>query len=448
MTIEECVRQHAMTMPTKTAIIYDCESISYSQLWDAVVKRRDEMAGAGTIAGSMNIFRSPQSPEFIVEYLATHLAGAIAVPLERDCPEDRFASIRQEYGTIVLPENPDPGENIADVLFTTGSTGKQKGVMESYRAILADADNLIHSQGLRQDTVFIICGPLNHIGSLSKIWPILILGGTLIILDGMKNINAFFKALGHPNGKVATFMVPASIRMALQIGAEKMAPVANRIDFIETGGAAISQTDMDALCKLLPETRLYNTYASTETGIVCTYDYNHNPCIAGCTGRPMKNSSVYITEAGTIACSGKTLMSGYLADDNLTRSVLRDGTMFTNDIGEIDGKGCLHIKGRNSDVINIGGYKVSPLEVEDAAIAFPQVTDCICIRSISPIFGESLKLLFTAKDGITVNTQELARFLATKMEKYKVPHSFEQVESIKHTYNGKLDRKFYLSKER
>lgn len=443
MTIEECVMRHAADMPSKAAIVYNGTPTSYARLWAAVSARRDQLVGSGTVEGSLNIFRSPQSPQFIVEYLATHLAGAVAVPLERDCPQGRFERLEKEYGAMVLPRQADRMENIADVLFTTGSTGEQKGVMESYRAICADTDNLTVAQGFCRDTVFIICGPLNHIGSLSKIWPMLALGGTLVILDGMKDMNAFFEAFGYSGGKLATFMVPASIRMALQFGAERISPVAGRIDFIETGGAAISQADMDALCRLLPNTRLYNTYASTETGIVCTYDYNHNPCVAGCTGRPMRNSAVSITSEGTIACSGATLMSGYLADERLTASVLHDGTMFTNDLGLIDGDGNLHIKGRNSDVMNLGGYKVSPLEVEDAAMSFPPIADCVCFLAHSPVFGDSIKLVYAAKDGVDVSKRELARHIAAKMEKYKVPRMYEQVPAIRHTYNGKLDRKYY-----
>ena len=443
MTIEECIRQHALKIPDKPAVIYGGKSTSYFQLWNAVASRSEEMSDNGIVAGSLNIFRSTQSPDFVVEYLATHLSGAVAVPLEKDCSQKRFDRLMKEYGNIVLSSEEGHQENIADVLFTTGSTGEQKGVMESYRAIWADADNLIHAQGFNEDTVFVICGPLNHIGSLSKIWPVLMLGGTLIILDGMKDINAFFHALAYPHGKIATFMVPASIRMALQLGIEKISLIADRLDFVETGGAAISQTDMDALCRLLPHARLYNTYASTETGIVCTYDYNHNPCVAGCTGRHMRNSSVSITPEGTIACSGATLMSGYLADEKLTASVLHDGMMFTNDIGELDSEGYLHIKGRNSDVINIGGYKVSPLEVEDAAISFPEIIDCICFLTHSSVFGDAIKLTYTAKNGVTISKRQLAKFLALKIDQYKIPRVFEQVDAIKHTYNGKLVRKFY-----
>ena len=93
------------------------------------------------------------------------------------------------------------------MLYTTGTTGKSKGVMISHRTIVADAENLIAGQGFSHDLVFVIHGPLNHIGSLSKIYPIILLGGTLRILDGLRDADAFFEAFREP-GKYATFFVP------------------------------------------------------------------------------------------------------------------------------------------------------------------------------------------------------------------------------------------------
>lgn len=368
------------------------------------------------------------------------------MPLGADLPSNAYDAFAARYSNIRINAKDNIDEDIADVLFTTGSTGKQKGVMLSYRAIMADAENLISAQGFSAETVFVVCGPLNHIGSLSKIWPVLVQGGTLIILDGMKSFSAFFDAFRSHSGKMATFMVPASIRLLLGMGHGELCAVAGKIDFLETGGAAITQADMEVLCKALPTTRLYNTYASTETGIICTYDYNHNPCTAGCLGLPMMNSAIEITVDGRIACGGKTLMSGYLQDPALTAQVLHDGKVFTNDLGRIDADGQLHMTGRSSDVINTGGYKVSPSEVENVAMAHPSIADCVCSAATSPIFGDTVKLFYVVADGKTITKQELARHLASCLENYKVPRLYEQVPAIKYLYNGKLDRLFYSTK--
>ena len=315
--------------------------------------------------------------------------------------------------------------------------------MISHRTILADAENLIAGQGFKHETVFVINGPLNHIGSLSKVYPVIMQGGTIILVDGLKDINRFFAAFDYPSDKMATFLVPASIRILIQLSADRLKALADKIDFIETGAAAISQADMETLCRLLPKSRLYNTYASTETGIISTYNYNDGRCLAGCLGKPMPHSQIIITPGGLIACKGDTLMSGYVGDPERTATILRDHTVFTSDLGSIDADGMLHLKGREDDVINVGGFKVSPTEVEDAALAHPDIKDCICIATDHPIMGKALKLLVVMKNGKELQKRPLALFLKERLEAYKIPQLYEQVPAVQRTYNGKLNRKYY-----
>jgi acyl-CoA synthetase (AMP-forming)/AMP-acid ligase II len=104
----------------------------------------------------------------------------------------------------------------------------------------------------------------------------------------------------------------------------------------------------------------------------------------------------------------------------------------------------LHLSGRASDVINVGGFKVSPAEVEAVAMSNPLVSDCICISASHPVTGRALKLLVVTPSDQTLDKRSLARYLADRLEPYKVPMLYEQVDTIARTYNGKLDRKHYL----
>lgn len=461
-TLEDYLRQDAALYPEKVAVICGDEVCTYRQLWDRVKARAEVLRQEGWMSSQSSSsdgslphirpFQSSQSIDFLVEYFAIHHVGAVAVPLEK---------------MMDIPLCPIP-QGVADILFTTGTTGKSKGVMISHSTILANAENLIDAQGFHHDLTFIISGPLNHIGSLSKVYPVIMVGGTLHILEGMKNLNAFFGAMDgtekgmmqaeaserYGNGKFATFLVPASIRMLLGFASERLAKYADKIEFIETGAAPISQSDMEKLCELLPKSRLFNTYASTETGIIATYDYNQGECVAGCLGKPMKHSHFFIVDEegqrlstpmsiGKVVCSGMTLMSGYYGDEALTKTVLRDRMLYTSDLGEIDAEGRLHLKGRDGDVINVGGYKVNPTEVEDAALALPSIKDCVCIPVNHRVLGTVLKLLVVLQDGLQLDKRQLALALREKLATYKVPMLYEQVESILRTFNGKIDRKAY-----
>lgn len=437
MTLEDYLRRDAELYGSKTAVVCGGENVSYAELLGRVENRVKLLRADGVHKGMGMVFRASQDVEFLVNYFAIHIIGAVAVPLERDVPEQRFLEISKLVEQSTIPED------TADILFTTGTTGRSKGVMISHRTIIADAENLIDGQLFSHDLVFVICGPLNHIGSLSKIFPIILLGGTLYLLEGMKNMEELFHAFDYPCRKIATFMVPASVRMLLQFGEKRLRDYVDKIDFIEMGGAPLPPSDQKRLCDTLPKSRLYNTYASTETGIISTYNFNDGVCTPGCLGLPMRHSRVFITSEGRVACQGPTLMTGYIGDEDKTREVLHDDTVFTADNGEINSEGMLFLSGRNDDVINIGGYKVAPTEVEDVALSFAGVKDCICICVSNPMFGNALKLLYQVAPDATVAKRELAQYINARLEGYKVPHLYEQVEEVKRTYNGKLDRKAY-----
>jgi acyl-CoA synthetase (AMP-forming)/AMP-acid ligase II len=158
----------------------------------------------------------------------------------------------------------------------------------------------------------------------------------------------------------------------------------------------------------------------------------------------MPHSRIVITNDGLISCQGDTLMTGYVNDPELTATILRDNTIFTSDIGHIDEEGMLRLEGRQGDVINVGGYKVAPTEVEDAALSLPEVKDCICISVEHPVMGHALKLLVVLAEGHPFNKRQLALALKERLETYKVPLLYEQIEKVQRTYNGKIDRKFYF----
>jgi len=436
MTIADYLAQNALRYPDKAAVISGGQVFTYNSLNQMVDERANSLAKR-TPRDKVVLIRTSQDVDFIVSYFAAHRAGLVAAPLERDMPEERFQAIGQQLTGAYVPEG------TADILYTTGTTGRSKGVMISHRTIVANAENLVEGQGFCHDLVFVVHGPLNHIGSLSKIYPTIMLGATLYMLDGLRSHDEFFAALDYPAPRAATFFVPANIRMLIQLSGEKLSQYTDRLDFIESGGAPLPHADMLQLCNLLPRTRMYNTYASTETGIISTYNFNDGRCLAGCLGRPMSHSRIVITPEGRISCQGDTLMTGYVGDPELTATVLHHDTVFTSDMGHIDDEGMLHIGGRADDVINVGGYKVAPTEVEDAAMTLTTIKDCICISQPHPITGRALKLLVVTADNQPLNKQQTARYLATRLEPYKVPMLYERVDAICRTYNGKLDRKAY-----
>ncbi|MBQ7460659.1 MAG: acyl--CoA ligase [Bacteroidaceae bacterium] len=434
MKLEERIEFYANQTPDKAAVICGGQTLTYAKLWEAIQENAKQL---NLQKGEPYVFTATQDAGFIVTYCAVHLCEAVCVPLEASTPKERQKQILDNVNGKWL------NGKWSDVLYTTGTTGDAKGVMISEEAWTANAENLIDRLGFTSDLLFIVCGPLNHLGSLSKIYPTLMSGATLYIIESLKDLNAFFSIFSLPFPKFATFLVPSSIRVLLQVAKKELIAVSDKIDFIETGAAPISRHDMEQLCKVLPHSRLYNTYASTETGIVCSYEFSKYGCEPGLVGLPMKHSSVRIGDDGRVICSGKTIMSGYVNAPEATAQVLREGEVFTSDIGSLDDKGMLRLQGRRDDVINVGGYKVNPSEVEEAAGACEGIKDCICIPAPHVVLGTVPKLLYVPKTGQTIKPKDIADFLKGRIESYKIPLLYEAVDAIKRTYNGKLDRKAY-----
>ncbi len=435
MILEDYLALNAQRHGEKMAVADGMVRYSYTELYQHVLEKKREYLER---CGHAIPFRIKQDVESLVTYFAIHLAGCVAVPLAKDYPEDAFRQLCEELDKETF------SHDVADILFTTGTTGSSKGVMISHDTLLADAENLVEAQGFCPDLTFIICGPLNHIGSLSKIYPSLMVGASIHILEGMKDMNAFFETVERSTTKVASFMVPVTLKMVMTLDSKRLHALASKFDFIETGAAAMAECDMIRLTKLLPETRLYNTYASTETGIIATHNYNSDACYAGCLGRAMKNSRMEISDEGKVVCYGRTIMLGYWNDKALTESVLYGGAVHTNDLACFDEQGRLRLIGRDDDTINIGGYKVAPTEVEELVLSMNGVTDCVCIEVKHPILGNILKLLIVPTNSNSpISFKQIATFLRTKLEGYKVPQQYEYVDKIERTFNGKINRKAY-----
>ncbi|MCC8066656.1 MAG: acyl--CoA ligase [Clostridiales bacterium] len=364
-------------------------------------------------------------------------------------------SMKDSAGKLQLgwtfPKAEDPGE----ILFTTGTTGKSKGVEMSHGALFALAENLTYGVSCPTDFVLVIPGPLNHANAIRNLTCALVNGGACYLLNGMMNLQNFFEALEYPCDKISCVLPPAYIRMIFMLSQDKIGEYADRIDYIMSSTSPIPEADKERLCRLLPNSRLYNSYGSSESGMICMYDYNANPGLKNCIGRETKNSEVLIVDeegkeiasspdhTGLIACKSATNMIGYVNEPEMTEQHLRNGIFYTNDIGYKDENGFIYILGRKGDVINVGGMKVAPSEVEEAAIAYDGVEDCICVAVDDGITEKALKLLVVMREGQTLNKKEIRQFLADRLEAYKVPPRYEQVGQIRRTYNGKLDRKAY-----
>ena len=484
-SVEEYLYVHAVETPEKIAVVAGERRISYRALYGMALAFCGELKKSGVSKGDIVVTRAAQNADYVVTWLAVHLAGGVVASLEKNMPlsgvEKAAARVGAKFILAKEGERPEglwknlyfadvasiePGaapspvqfpsaEDSAEILFTTGTTGDSKGVELTHKALVATAENLICGCGYRPDTFLIVPGPLNHANAVRKLFTTIVNGSTVCLLNGMSDIHGFFRALDDPLGVKACCLPPAAIRTLFVLTGDRIGAYSGKIDFIESASAPLPESDKSRLCQLLPKAKLINNYGSSEAASVCMYDYGRHPGKKGCVGKEMPNSRVIIVDdehkeinsdrehTGLIACIGDVNMKGYVNDPVLTREVLADGVVYTNDIGYKDAEGFIYIAGRKGDVINVGGIKVSPSEVEEAALACEGIDDCICIAVEDQITGQALKLLMVPHPGFSLEARMIRGFLSSRLEAAKVPRLYEQVEKIEKTYNGKADRKFY-----
>lgn len=487
-SVVEYISWYAEVQPDAPAIIVGETVTTYRQLWAYIKSFATFLRNRGGVSrGKVVAAKASQSLEYAVCYFSTHLAGGIFAPTEHFVTDDNFRNIVESTDACVAVTNPgdvynglkcmpfdmsqvmkicteyQAAEDIAesfpqsadsaDLLFTTGTTGDSKGAELSHRALVATAENLIAGCEMKKDTQILVPGPLNHANPIRKLYTAMVNGSSIIILNGMMNVKAFFDALDHSVGSTACCLPPAAIRTIFQITGDKLQEYADKIDFIEYASSPLPEPDKLRLCRLLPHTRLYNNYGSSEAASVCMYDYNRHPGKVHCVGKAMPNSEIIIVDdekrpisssaehLGLLACIGDVNMKGYWKDPQLTAQVLQDGIVYTNDIGYMDSDGFIYVIGRKGDVINVGGLKVSPSEVEAAALSHTDISECVCVPVPDSVTGQAIKLLVVLNSGAELHARELRQYLSRSLEGYKLPKYIEQTDEIPKTYNGKIDRK-------
>lgn len=481
-SIVQALSVFAKERPQKTAVIADETEISYAELWQRVEGFAKYLRSLGLPQGARVIVKSAPSIWFAVSCLGIHLAGCVHAPLEKTIGENGLYDVAARLDASVIISDLEAREGyvcitpddvltlseahaadeieltfptrdmLCDILFTTGTTGKSKGVMVSHRAVVAVAENVQYGASIPDGNVYLVPVPINHAGAIRKLYVSILMGNTVVLLDGFTKVKKFYQYI-HDYKVTSILMPPSAVRMMLVLSSAELAKYADQLDHIHTGSSSFPESDKEKLSQLLPNTRLYYGYGSSEAGCAALFDYAAAPGKICCVGKPNKNARILIVDddhkeiratkdnPGLIAVAGDVVMEGYYGDPELTASSLSDGVLYTNDLGYYDDEGFYYMLGRRDDVINVGGLKVAPTEVEEAALRFDGIAECVCCAVPDRMGGSILKLLVVMKNGCELDTGALRSFLDRTLETFKIPKLFETVSDIPKTANGKIDRK-------
>lgn len=481
-TIVAHLKKYAETSPEKIAVIAEDIQMSYGDLWKEVRGFASYLRSFGFDKTSRIVVKAFPSIGYAVSLFACHLAGYVFVPVEKamgpggvkdvaatlsasmlisdenvldSCVFVDHADVRriasENIDNNIDFELPTP-DDLCDILFTTGTTGKSKGVVLSHRAVYAGADNNLFADELTESTVYLIASPINHASGIRRFYSCILCGGTSVLLDGFMNLKKYYQAINE-YGVTALLLPPSAVRVLLAVSAKELEKYADQIELIHSGSAAMPETDKETLIRIFPNSRLVFSYGSSEAGCSCSYNYAKYPGLVNCVGVQNPHARVFIVDddrkeinsskdnLGLIAISGDNLMEGYYDAPELTAETLKDGVVYTNDIGYIDENGFIFMLARRGDVINVGGLKIAPIEVENVVMRYPGVVECACFGIPDKINGLVPKLNVVCDPNQPIDMVLFRSYLQKHLEFFKVPKAIDFVDELPKTANGKLDRK-------
>lgn len=468
---------HAADTPDKVALVSGTCRVSYRQLSSHIVAAAAFLQSLDLKSGDCIVLSAHKELEFVYLYFAAHLLGIVNVVIDPASPRDRIdyildivkpaavigdhlaiddyrcvafdgLGVQDEAPDVVLPRG-IKATDVADVMFTTGTTGAPKGVCLSHANIAGSASNTNGFIGNRADDVEALALPLSHSFGLGRLRCTLMAGATLVMVGNFANLKSFFAVIETEH--VTGFgMVPAVWQYIKRLSGRRIAKFAGQLRYIEMGSAPLPLEDKRLLMELFPDTRLCMHYGLTEASRAMFTEFHASAANLETVGRP----SSPLVEVCIIDDEGQPLPAGIdgevcVRGNMVSRSYFlptdNEGAYWgdwfrTGDWGHCDDEGNFYLTGRKKELINVGGEKVSPATIE-AAILSLGIADCACIAIPDPndVLGEVPKAFLQA-GGTSLTIDQIKARLADLLPPHELPVQWEWVDRIPRTASGKIQR--------
>ena len=463
-------------------------TLTYAQLRDEVARAAERLAELGLRRGDRIAMVLPNSAETIVMFLAAATAGT-AAPLNPAYKEDefRFYLDDTEAKALVLPPgrieaarrarrdgcmlveasldasgrialasdaparrgaSPAPADDDAAlVLHTSGTTSRPKQVPLRQRNLHASALNIAATYGLTSADVAMCVMPLFHIhGLMASTMATLSAGGTVVVPPAFDAMT--FWPVVDEHRATWYSAVPTIHQMLLLRHRGERPAGADRLRFIRSSSSALSPETMRQLESRFgaPVLEAYGmTEASHQMASNPLPPAERKPGTVGCeTGiriAIMDDSGKQLAarERGEVVIRGATVLDAYANNPEANAKAFTDGWFRTGDQGFLDGDGYLSLVGRLKEMINRGGEKIAPREVDDVLLQHPAVAEAVAFGSPHPTWGEEVAAAVVLNGPAT--EKELIAFARERLADHKVPKKLYLVEQIPRTATGKIQRR-------
>lgn len=482
MTVVAAFARRALDHPDSPAIRDDADAVlDAATVWRQASGLATLLREGGTRPGDRVGWSGRNDPGFLVTLLAAHLLHAVFVPFNFRATGDELhgalalvepqavvahrdtAPPRDGLGLpsrtwvewpCALPDEdatpagppPDP-DDLAVLVFTSGSSGRPKAVMLSHANLWWSARNLEATLDLRPDDVTLAVAPLFHIGGLNAFTlSTLRRGGTVVVRRSFDAARTLADLTC--GGITSVFGVPsmyAAVARCPGFEDADLSPVRAAL----VGGAPVPSQLVRAYAGR--HMRLYPSWGMTEAAPSGTLLTTATGSSATCSvGRPLPHLRLRLVDPATdevidgpgrgeIAIAGPQVTRGYWRDPAATADAITEGWLRTGDLAVRDDEGSLCIVGRIGDVINTGGEKVNPGEVEEA-LAVLEVSALVVVGVPDPIWGEVVVAVVEGDRQTVPSLAQLRTLAAGHLATYKLPKHLVVVPDLPRTASGKVDR--------
>jgi acyl-CoA synthetase (AMP-forming)/AMP-acid ligase II len=472
--------------------------VSYAELGAAARRIASGLLARGLARGDLFAIWTPNSLEFVLAYYGVLSAGGAVTTISRAATEreasaqvrgsgarwllvaaeaaqklpgvlastnlrEVFMAGESAAGTLVAslmeadaepPATEVSPDDVAVVLYSSGTTGLPKGVVHTHRTLVAALCSQQVAVPLRSDEVELAALPLSHIAGMHVVMNHTLAAGATLVVMPRFDLEGFLGAIERYRVTRAVVAPPVVLALAKD-------PIVERYDLsslrVLKSGAAPLDGDLARTCAGRLRCRVNQGYGMTEA-VACTFAPDEGPDKPESVGPPAPGVECRIVdwatgadvapgEAGELLVRSAFLMRGYLGNEAATAATIDpEGWLHTGDIVRIDSDGWLHVTDRLKELIKYKGYQVAPAELEAVLLSHPAVADAAVVGSPDQEAGEVPKAFVVVRE--TASADELLAFVADRVAPHKRVRRLEFVEAIPKSPSGKILRRLLVDQER
>lgn len=495
MIIGETLKKATQMWGEKAAVICGERRLSFSELYERMNRLSNGMKDLGIKQGDRVALILTNSIQFEESYLATLNLGGIAMPIDirtkaqelRDILSDagtaalittnQFIQLAEEiskeldsikniivsgyegdkfvsYEKLITKGAPEEikvdikGEDEALYLYTSGTTGRPKGVVLTFDHLDLFPESIENALNTTEKDVMGVLLPMSHISGPIYCNISIVQGMTMVIFEQLSPDSILGAIERH--GVTWTHAVPPIFQMILK------SPNIQKFDtkslrFVAMMGMSVPPEMMRAFGEKFPHTKVIQGYGLTETSPLLTLTYLEDAeKKVDSIGRAVPRAEVAIMdekgalllvgEVGEIVAKGPQIMKGYHKQPELTAEVIRDGWFHTGDIGKYDEDGYFYHLGRKDDMVITEGLNIYPAEVENILAQHPVVGEVAVVGVPDEKRGAIIKAAVVLKKGMEAEERELIKYCRERLANYKVPRIVEFRDSLPRTTTGKVQK--------